>query len=352
MLTIRNRQKYIDYLFIPTYSLMFVYVLENTSYHFKSLLYENAYIYIDYWFIIHIINCFLLIHIYPYSMSIYKYMSFVICWEILENICIPQLHSSFSFYKENIRDTFGDIIASIPGAIYLYINNINKMHKIKYMTSSSDMDKYSFSNYFYNILLSVNTFIVSISSALMGILFVIGEQMENIFTGVFYLWDTYMDKCGRKNTIMSPNTKNPYLIEYNILFNMPFYTPPFNVYFIMIVSNETHDFFMDNTSNYVNISLYGSYLETILKILTPESHANFKQHSALDIYKRKGEEGVNYSLASNISHSGFLQISFKRKRDNGYWIRKTESEKEIDINDKNQNYTDYKWVGMDKKKED
>ena len=91
---------------------------------------------------------------------------------------------------------------------------------------------------------------------------------------------------------------------------------------------------------------------TILKILNPESHANFKEHSALDIYKRKADDVVNYSLSSNISHGGFLQISFKRERDNGYWIRKTESEKEIDINDKNQNYTDYKWVGMDKKKAD
>lgn len=215
------------------------------------------------------------------------------------------------------------------------------------MASSSDMDQYSFSKYSYNILLSVNTFFVSITSALTGILFIIGEQMENIFSGVFYLWDTYMDKCGRKNTIMAPNTKNPYLIQYNILFNMPF-----NLYFIMIISNETHDFFMDNTSNYVNISLYGSYIETILKILNPESHANFKEHSALDIYKRKADDVVNYSLSSNISHGGFLQISFKRERDNGYWIRKTESEKEIDINDKNQNYTDYKWVGMDKKKAD
>lgn len=117
---------FIDYLVLPLCSIKIVYILTNTNYNFKYTLYENNYIIIDYWFYIHVINSNLLILLYPYKLDLYKYWYFILSWEIIENIIIPNLFKELYYYKEEPRDSFGDIVAAIPGSIYLTYINKNK----------------------------------------------------------------------------------------------------------------------------------------------------------------------------------------------------------------------------------
>ena len=41
-------------------------------------------------------------------------------WEIIENILIPNIFNNLNYFKEDIRDTTGDIIAALPAFIILY----------------------------------------------------------------------------------------------------------------------------------------------------------------------------------------------------------------------------------------
>ena len=100
---------FIDYLVLPLCSIKIVYILTNTNFNFMYSLYENNYIIIDYWFYIHVINS-----------------NFILSWEIIENIIIPNLFKELYYYKEQPRDIFGDIVAAIPGSIYLTYINKNK----------------------------------------------------------------------------------------------------------------------------------------------------------------------------------------------------------------------------------
>jgi hypothetical protein len=117
---------FIDYVVLPLCSIKIVYILTNTNYNFMYTLYENNYIIIDYWFYIHVINSNLLILLYPYKLDLYKYWYFILSWEIIENIIIPNLFKELYYYKEEPRDSFGDIVAAIPGSIYLTYINKNK----------------------------------------------------------------------------------------------------------------------------------------------------------------------------------------------------------------------------------
>ena len=117
---------FIDYLVLPLCSIKIVYILTNTNFNFMYSLYENNYIIIDYWFYIHVINSNLLILLYPYKLNLYKYWYFILSWEIIENIIIPNLFKELYYYKEQPRDIFGDIVAAIPGSIYLTYINKNK----------------------------------------------------------------------------------------------------------------------------------------------------------------------------------------------------------------------------------
>ena len=51
--------------------------------------------------------------------TIKDYWKFVIIWEIIENIIIPNSLVKLNYFKEDIRDINGDIIAAIPASIYL-----------------------------------------------------------------------------------------------------------------------------------------------------------------------------------------------------------------------------------------
>jgi hypothetical protein len=124
-----KKQYYIDLVILPFMGIMLVYILYNSSINFNYILYENNLILIDYWFFIHIINTNLMVILYPYNLSIKKFWSFIIGWEILENLIIPNINNNLYYFKEDTKDTIGDLIAPIPATILL--SNINYF-KINY----------------------------------------------------------------------------------------------------------------------------------------------------------------------------------------------------------------------------
>ena len=110
---------FIDLLIIPSISIYSVLFFTNSYINMTYIIYKNNYIIIDYWFFLHILNTFILVSMYPYKITIKDYWKFVIIWEIIENIIIPNSLVKLNYFKEDIRDINGDIIAAIPASIYL-----------------------------------------------------------------------------------------------------------------------------------------------------------------------------------------------------------------------------------------
>ena len=114
----------IDYGVLPLSGFLVVKYLTSLNFDFTYKLYENNFIIIDYWFLIHILNTNLIILFYPYKLNIYKFWYIVFGWEFFENILIPNSFKKFEYFKEEKRDTFGDIIAALPAFYFLYFKNI------------------------------------------------------------------------------------------------------------------------------------------------------------------------------------------------------------------------------------
>ena len=119
----------IDYGFMPLSGFLVVKYLTSLNFDFTYKLYENNFIIIDYWFLIHILNTNLIIIFYPYKLSNYKFWYIVFGWEFIENILIPNNFKKFDYFKEDIRDTFGDIVAALPASYFLYLKNTLKLDK-------------------------------------------------------------------------------------------------------------------------------------------------------------------------------------------------------------------------------
>ena len=113
----------IDYCFLPLSGILTVKYLTNSNFDFTYKLYENNFIIIDYWFLIHILNTNLIILFYPYKLTKYKFWYIIVGWEFIENILIPNSFKKFEYFKEDKRDTFGDIIAALPAFYFLYFKN-------------------------------------------------------------------------------------------------------------------------------------------------------------------------------------------------------------------------------------
>ena len=110
-----------DFIIMPTIAVLIVLVLNNEiNFDFTETIYENNWIIIDSWFFIHILMTSLIAMYYPYNLSIRKFWLIIIVWEILENIILPNTFAIFGGFKENIKDTFGDILAPIPATYLLY----------------------------------------------------------------------------------------------------------------------------------------------------------------------------------------------------------------------------------------
>lgn len=109
----------LDLFILPSIGIYSVILLTNSYINMTYIIYENNYIIIDFWFFLHILNTFILINFYPYKININKYWFYVIFWEIIENFIIPNSFIKLNYFKEDIRDTTGDIIAAIPGSMYL-----------------------------------------------------------------------------------------------------------------------------------------------------------------------------------------------------------------------------------------
>ena len=122
----KNKQYIIDLLLLPCISIYIVIFLSN--YNVKYILYNNEYIIIDYWFFIHIVNTTLIVLFYPYKLTIYKFWTLVLGWELIENIImpeiiIPNINYNICNFKENTKDTMGDLLAAIPASFILLYKN-------------------------------------------------------------------------------------------------------------------------------------------------------------------------------------------------------------------------------------
>jgi len=110
----------IDYCFLPLSSFLIVKYLSNLNYDFTYTLYENNFLIIDYWFFIHIFNTNLIILFYPYKLTKFKFWYIIFGWEFIENILIGNLIKKYDYFKEDIRNINGDIIAALPAYCLFY----------------------------------------------------------------------------------------------------------------------------------------------------------------------------------------------------------------------------------------
>ena len=84
--------------------------------------YENNFISVDIWFLIHIINNILILYIFDISFELFIFL--VLGWEVLENIILPNLFISLNYFKETHKNIIGDILAAIPAILLKYYNYI------------------------------------------------------------------------------------------------------------------------------------------------------------------------------------------------------------------------------------
>tara|TARA_Y100001972_G_scaffold125832_1_gene177954 strand:- start:1376 stop:1693 length:318 start_codon:yes stop_codon:yes gene_type:complete len=80
-------------------------------------LYENDFLMIDYWFLVHTFNNICIAKFYPKKLNKFQFILIPFFWEIIENYIVPNI--GCDGFKEEWKDTFGDILSIIPG--YLMI---------------------------------------------------------------------------------------------------------------------------------------------------------------------------------------------------------------------------------------
>ena len=125
----KNKKYIFDFFVLPLMGIFIVIYLSNLkNINMKYIFYNNNYMIIDYWFFIHVFNAFMGVLFYPYTLSVKKLWFFVIGWEIIENIIMPELvipNISYNIdnFRESWKDINGDLIAPIPATLLLYYKN-------------------------------------------------------------------------------------------------------------------------------------------------------------------------------------------------------------------------------------
>tara|TARA_X000000950_G_scaffold42032_2_gene46379 strand:+ start:10049 stop:10480 length:432 start_codon:yes stop_codon:yes gene_type:complete len=131
----KTKKHIIDFFILPLMGIFIVFYLSSFKcINFKYIFYSNNYILVDYWFFIHILNTFICVLFYPYKLSIKDLWFFVIGWEIIENILMPEIvipsinynfnmNYNLTNFSESLIDLTGDLIAPIPATLFLYYKN-------------------------------------------------------------------------------------------------------------------------------------------------------------------------------------------------------------------------------------
>ena len=110
-------------LYLSILSILNVQVLSFiTNRKLELILYENAWIAIDFWFFIHILNTNLIVYAYRNSIRTRWYFVCVVGWELIENIIAPSLSKSLNYFRETPQNLMGDLIAAIP-AFLIHLHN-------------------------------------------------------------------------------------------------------------------------------------------------------------------------------------------------------------------------------------
>ena len=122
-------QYMVDFFVLPSIAITCVIILNNSHFDVSYILLENSYLIIDYWFFIHMINTLIIALMYPFSLSLVKFWTLIIGWEIIENIILPTLLPEYKDeFVEEYKDTFGDLIAPIPATLLLREFNKHKLN--------------------------------------------------------------------------------------------------------------------------------------------------------------------------------------------------------------------------------
>lgn len=104
-----------DYTIGIILSIIFViYINNNYSSYFNYIHFKNNIIIFDNWSFVHLIST-ILIQI-VFKLSFKKMLIIVLLWEIIENLILGSLDNT-KYFKEDHRDTFGDIVIAIPSFI-------------------------------------------------------------------------------------------------------------------------------------------------------------------------------------------------------------------------------------------
>ena len=121
-----------DFCVLPFLGVMLVIFLTTINNSVIHIYYQNSVILIDYWFFIHVINTLIIAVYYPYNLTMQKFWTLIIGWEIIENILIPNTFNNCEYFKEDTKDTIGDLIAPLPASlvVYFYRNYLNKQKQI------------------------------------------------------------------------------------------------------------------------------------------------------------------------------------------------------------------------------
>ena len=80
--------------------------------------YDDNYLNIDGWTLIHIVNNLLLVYTLKRQMTFGMFLFLVIGWEILENLIVPYLCPQLSYFKEPFSNIITDILTSVPALLY------------------------------------------------------------------------------------------------------------------------------------------------------------------------------------------------------------------------------------------
>ena len=81
-------------------------------------LYDTPYISIDYWFFVHVFNNICIAKFYPRKLSKQEFLMIPLVWEVIENIILPNTICGSSI-REDLNDTFGDLLSIIPAYMML-----------------------------------------------------------------------------------------------------------------------------------------------------------------------------------------------------------------------------------------
>ena len=123
----KMKSEVLDFILLPVICIFAVICFHtNDALNLQTTYYDCPYLLIDRWFFVHISANLALAAFYPYTLTVERMLLLVLGWEVLENIIVPIIYSKFGLEMlsdfseaDPFGNTFGDILAAVPGLIVL-----------------------------------------------------------------------------------------------------------------------------------------------------------------------------------------------------------------------------------------